>query len=228
MRKFLTSVILAWALVLAPFMRANWMPILSASYSSAVSYAFTENFETPTTGYDNTGWGTGSSPNPTYATAPAPLQGTQSLRTTGGAQINRSVSGSTLNIFFYINITTWADFENIVEILNGSFGTVFRVGTWTPNVLRITHGGTQAVGTFAISANTTYYVWADYTKGTGSDGVAHLYVSSTTTKPGTADATITTGTATTDVASIYYGQNSTAVYIFDHIIQNPTSIGSNP
>lgn len=191
------------------------------------SFDFIENFETAGTGYDNSGWSAANSPNPTYATAPAPLEGTQSLRLTANASISRSYSGSTVNLYLRLNITTWSDFNDIVEVLDGSFGTVFKIGLWTPNVLWISSGGASPVGATALSTGTTYHIWGDYTKGTGANGVAHLYVSTTATKPGSPECTITTSTAATDVSSIYF-KCGTATFIQDRIILNSTTIGSNP
>ena len=55
------------------------------------------------------------------------------------------------------------------------------------------HGSVPALGTTALSTNTTYHVWVDWTKGTGTNGTMKVFVSTTGTKPAVAEASLTTG-----------------------------------
>lgn len=63
-------------------------------------------------------------------------------------------------------------------------------------------------GTTAISSNDVYdedtktYIWIEYTKGTGSNGVAKLYWSDTSTKPGSAGLSISDGTGTAEITYV--------------------------
>jgi len=86
------------------------------------------------------------------------------------------------------------------------------------NNFKIVHGSTSS-GTAAFSDDTLYYVWLEYTAGSGSDGVLDFYFATTDSKPGSADLSITTGTSTSDCARLRLGGESFANAMFYDNIQ---------
>ena len=81
--------------------------------------------------------------------------------------------------------------------------------------LHIAHGSASAIGTTALSMNTTYHVWADWTKGTGTNGTMKVFVSTTGTKPAVADASITTGTGAA-TQNLYLGPTNAGPNLIFH------------
>jgi hypothetical protein len=100
---------------------------------------------------------------------------------------------------------------------------------WDSSKLIIKHG-TQGSGYGAttISTGTTYHCWIDWAKGTGADGVMTVYLATTSTKPGSAEVTLSSGTASVDVANVKLKAPSGVELIVDRFIHNPTAIGSAP
>ena len=92
--------------------------------------------------------------------------------------------------------------------------------------IRFYHGTTSpSVGTTTISTGTTYYYWIHYIKGTGSDGVSQIYLSTTTTRPSSPELSATNGSGTYDVEHIrYYDWTATSDYIFDVVRVSATEI----
>jgi hypothetical protein len=168
--------------------------------------------------------------NFTYATAPAPLEGSFSLRIAAPSGIPGKVSTYTAQdtVYFYLllNHATLVGGANSFGLFDSSDGVVLDVSNANPE-FRL-HCGTTTAFSTAITQGTTYSVWGDYTKGTGANAVCHLYHSTTTTKPGSPNITITTGTATTQASKVRLGSNSTAVHIYDHVRISTTAIGSAP
>lgn len=92
------------------------------------------------------------------------------------------------------------------------------------------YDGNTADSTATVTAGTTYYVWGYY-HGVGSgSSVLTLWVSTTTTKPGTATVTMTNGTSYADIAYVTFGSVATQMplNIFDHIRVSNAEIGSDP
>jgi hypothetical protein len=85
--------------------------------------------------------------------------------------------------------------------------------------------GTTSTSCGAMSTGTTYYIWLDGAKGTGSNGTANAYISTTATKPGSPTCSVTTGTATTDIASAGLFAYSSA-YVADQVLVDSATIGS--
>jgi hypothetical protein len=219
---------------------AQSLPMGSRPIATGTSYLVSESFE----GASACGNGSQSNCSVTwtqsdtitsafnYATAPAPLEGSYSLRVTGGASIGAFFKSftaqDTVYFYFIVNHTTLVGGTNIFGILDGSANMLMRVSNANPEWL-VRCGDTTAYST-AITQGTTYHVWGDYTKGTGANAVCHLYTATTSTKPGSAGITITTGTSTGQAT--YVGMmedgNNTAVTIFDKIRVSTSAIGSNP
>lgn len=186
------------------------------------AYEFVETFDV--SGYDNAGWsvtGTVNADNTTNV-----LSGTQSLAIPTGAQnyISRSVSGSPKYFYFQWKPLTAGGYNYFLYSTDGpgiNYSGENSALTWY-------HGAVSAGGTLAISNNVLYHIWIDWTPGTGVNGTLGAYISTNSTRPGTADATISNGDGTA-IGTAYYGaQGSAFPMILDRIIMTTNSIGSNP
>jgi hypothetical protein len=77
-------------------------------------------------------------------------------------------------------------------------------------------GGGQATTVATSSINTTYWVWARFKKGTGSNAEMEVWFSTTSTKPADGsnnNAEVTNGTGTTNVDFVQWQTNSATSYI---------------
>lgn len=159
------------------------------------------------TGVVVSGWifggGTGSITNVDYATAPAPIDNSQSFLIRNPANDNS---------FSYINMPNtgeiWWRFKMILTntVVNGARLWIVADNTFTLRAgieirssgLRITHGTANATTVATMSANTTIHVWGHYLKGSGANGVADVAWSTAKQKPtsGNNFASVSTGTST--------------------------------
>lgn len=81
------------------------------------------------------------------------------------------------------------------------------------------------------SADTVYYIWHEYEKGTGANAQHRVYVSTTTTKPGTPDVEVTNGGSTSQVNRFYpgtWGAGGGNIYFDKLRISRTTAFGDNP
>ena len=165
-----------------------------------------------------------------YATSPAPLEGSYSFT---AVDANADTDGfvyaftanDTVHFFFILSPITRA-VGCFVSLLDSSDNVVMRVYDAGPE-FAIYCNDTLGYST-AIVNGTTYYVWGDYTKGSGSNASCHLFHSTDTTK-GSADITITNGNSTAQAAKLKI--NTTAgvrKHIYDKIRVSTSSIGDNP
>jgi hypothetical protein len=107
-------------------------------------------------------------------------------------------------------------------------------------VLNLWSGSWGSGGTTAITMDTTYCLWLDYTEGTGANAACTAYLAAATgtssalvcTKPGSPEMSITTGTPTTEAAQLDYLTTNISGYsvtnIYDWIRVSPSTIGSSP
>jgi hypothetical protein len=84
-----------------------------------------------------------------------------------------------------------------------------------------------ATGTNAVTNATVYYIWVHYKKGTGTDGLADLWISTTTTR-GSPLLSITTGSSNEDAATIMPMQGVAGLSIFNKMRVSASAIGDNP
>jgi hypothetical protein len=198
--------------------------VVNVTADGTPSYSLSEGFEG--VGFENNGWSSTGAANPDYTAAP--LDGLQSLSTNGGQYIWRNfASSSSFYMYFQVRWNTWTDFAGLLHWDNASWGTA--AGLWAgDNYLYITHGSASANGKMTIDPGTTYHVWVEWSKGTGSNGTMKLFVSPTATKPAAPDASITTGKGTA-TARMYVGPTGTGPSVlFDRILVANSPIGSNP
>jgi hypothetical protein len=197
---------------------------------SAQTYLLSEGFEGA--GFENTGWTTFSTSDPDYAASP--LVGSQSLRCNGTSSfIQRPLApGNSFYCYFQVRWVAFSPFKFVVDWLDSGINSVTRVVTeGFPNRLHLVHGEANATGTTVIEANTTYHVWVEWTRGTGANGTMSLFVSSTGVKPGSPEASITTGSGINSIAAFDVGPFDAAAstdVIYDRILIDDEPIGSNP
>jgi hypothetical protein len=170
-----------------------------------------------------------------YATSPAPLEGTYSFYIAPESDTELGWTRSftdhdAVHFFFIFNDVTRRLADHYFKILASDDTVLMSVSNVSPELA--IYCGTVSAYTSEIVQGTTYYVWGDYTKGTGeapvSNAICHLYVSSDATKPA-ATHTITNGNADKQAGKVFLcSKKGGAVTVSDKIRVNTTSIGSNP
>jgi len=202
------------------------------------TYLIKQDFEG--TGYDNSeSWTETTNPDEDYATAPAPLVGSQSIYFNGTGQ--RATSPT-----FTGQLEVWAYFQIRIVNLGTTGGTLFTLlplgiavdlnnsaGSGSPRI-----GGSvnSARTTDAMTTGTTYHVLihyiADQDGGAASAfGSVEFNTSATFTGSGNKFTSFTTGTETGSVTGIrLQGETGgTAVeWIFDKARADDVAIGNNP
>ncbi len=193
-------------------------------------FVLDEGFEG--SGYENTGWNTGTgTPNPDYTGIV--LNGAQSLFLGSGASINRVFP---LNNEFNLYCRAyWPDsfvqFTSIFQWWTPSFGAqVAGVVTEFNDRLQITHGTSSATAIVpTIVPNTPYHIWVEWSGNSGaSDGTMRLYFSNTGDKPATPQALLNNGLGANPalfVVGPYSGGNGVVI---DTVLVSENPIGSNP
>lgn len=155
------------------------------------------------------GWTVASgSPNFDQSTAGLSLAGSECLYIAGnsgalGAYVAFTPSDSCFVYFvmrFENNPTSfrrWCSVKSSTgtsTLLDGTTGTDF--GGWI---------GIDGAGDgTAVAVDTTVHVWVEYIKGTGSNAIKRLYISTTGTKPGSPSEQVTNGTETGQAARFYF------------------------
>lgn len=203
------------------------------------SYLVEENFEaTGATEYDNTPTeaGTGTIDG-NYATSPAPLQGSESLRLAMASQ-NGNVfwpftGTGDVWAYFQVNFTTRSPSGKVFFSLNDSSGNnLLTLELSATNTVRIRVGSANTTTTDAVDAATTYHFRVRYTKGTGANAYGELEFSTTGAFAGSGNkyANRTTGSSTADAARAYFGSGGNATWegIFDRLLVSSSVIGNNP
>lgn len=145
-------------------------------------YFFTDDFETAS---PKDGWFYQSVSNNTVS----PLSGTRSWR------INST--NSVANLWFPPQDEVWffCKFYLVGSWLfqlhpqsgtpnSNAAGAVFAVAQWNGTQLRVVTGGFDEFPVANISGSVSY-CWAQYKRGSGSNAICRLWVSSTTTRPAT-------------------------------------------
>lgn len=215
--------------------RADALMIARGSGGSESSYAVNETFDG--TGEPATLWShytpTNCTVNYDYATSPAPLEGTQSLRvyyTTGDDCWSLLNFGADYDhVYFQINIPSLpAGNQTPLYFFNSSDSTLFAIGALSTGAFRPFWPTFDSFGDYSISAGTTYHVWVDFTPGTGANAVCDVYFATTSTKPGSATVHMTGGAATTHIRKIQFGAYGTYAIIVDKVVVSSTAIGSAP
>jgi len=196
--------------------------ILTVNSASAPTYLFVEGFEG--TGFENTGWTKTGSPNENYTNLV--LHGAQSLNCVGAQHVVRTFAySSSFNLYFRVRWNIWTDYHAIIHWNDVNYSTA-AVIYGDDNRIQLNHGSASANGTTAITTNTTYHVWVEWTRGTGANGTMKLFISTTGTKPASPEASITTGNGGA-TQRIYVGPTGSGPnVIFDRLLVDDVPIGN--
>lgn len=229
-------------------MKLACLALLCASSASAATLVNSYRFATPTgfnpplspivhetfdaAGYDLVGWAegvSGGTVDEDYTTAPAPLEGTQSLRIT--RPIGDSVvtglaftDQAEITIVFRMRFTDKSTLDLEFLRINDVFGVRSVTVNKTATDTLIIYDSTAFIDTVAtISQDVTYYVWIHCVKGTGANGVLSIAFSTDGSRPtsGTNFAQVSNGAVTVDFGQVLFEQSSvgsqTSVIIFDDL-----------
>ena len=212
--------------------------------SSCAGFLTCQNFETATTGYDNSETWTNASggdatANP--ASTSSPLRGIQSVLLTANtatASIEHTLSSASGTIYgvFRFSIASFASTgdSELVKLYDVSYNPLLylylKAEDWGGDKRKINFvsGGMNVQSTNTISAaNTTYWVWWYYKAGTGANGEAGISITTTATAPGSWEGSGTTGTATA-AAAIFRLRITIAGLVgkFDQVLVKSTAIGT--
>lgn len=149
------------------------------------------------------GWWASSSGNHAYATSPAPLEGSYSLRpaTSGQDLFIRSsdTSGEQWGHFLINCPALPASFQNVLIMASAAFNNVFVIKLLSTGSVGIDAQGVFAFTSGTISAGTTYHVWWRLKPGTGSNSELQLWLNTANDRsgsPGTLQVSGTTGNST--------------------------------
>lgn len=197
--------------------------LVYSDLDAAHGYEFVETFDE--VGYDNAGQTESGTPDEDYATSPAPLQGPYSLSLVGGSESVKwdvSAYGSNLYVYALVNWNAIDTFENVFRIEDSTNATISQLQI-SSTQLRGKHGTTNGTYSGTVGTGTTYHIWYEYEKGTGSDGVCRVYLSTDGTK--TLIDTVSTGTATTDPDEfILLFTGATSDVVLDYLITDTSAI----
>lgn len=196
------------------------------------SYLVNQNFETPSTGYDNgeswteAGTGTIEAANTTTV-----IVGSQSLQLnlvgqTGSTYVEFTAQSSLFVKFRFRVASTNGGAQVIATIRAGAtvLGTLTLAGA--NRVLRATAvGGSNGTSTDVLPVDTNIYIWFEYVAGTGSNAICRCGWATTDTKPSLAATGAKTGissngTVTASATRLYLGNtNSGTVECFFDVVQ---------
>lgn len=183
------------------------------------------------TGYDNSEtWTESNNPDEDYTTVA--LRGSQSIACEAdysSSYIAFTPISGTAYFFFRFQASdlpaTNASFFHIRDTDGNVLGSL---RLYSDGDVRAYHGTANATVQSEVAADTTYYIWGEYTSGSGSDGTLDVYIGTSTTKP-TVDIQITTGTSTVDMGRAMVERDSADTghtYIFDQILVDDETIGN--
>jgi hypothetical protein len=201
------------------------------------SFLVNQNFETPTTGYDNgetwTGAGTGTIDPDHTGTV---IVGTQSLQInlsgqTGSTYVAFTAQGSLFCKFQFRAASTNTGNQTIATIRNGTttLGTLLLIGA-NRTLRAVAAGGSNASSSATIATGTNIYIWFEYGKGTGSNAICRAGWATTDSKPaltstGAQTCVSSNGTSTSDADRLYLGHtvSSTFEAFYDRVQASATA-----
>jgi len=210
----------------------------TSTLDPCTGYVICQNFEG--TGYDNAGsetWNESGSPDPDYETTV--LRGSQSLYLfDNGADcyVNSIFTGMSEIYFFFRFRTSDVTTQRTFLRLRTSFTDRITVAISSSSTMRMASSpGISVNGTYAISPNTTYFVWGYGLRETGdgsNDGIYKLWIN-TSNDFDTAALDIDKSDGqwqfdqTIDKIHIVEG-TATLSIIFDQVLVKATAIGDVP
>lgn len=171
-----------------------------------------------------------------YATAPAPLRGSYSVRIssiTAPVSLYKTVNGGAgLTYYAFTRFNYSANPSGNATIINlvnsGGFGCYLQITT--TGKMYFASGPQNWTSTGALTPGTTYFVWMTYYCGTGSNGTATMVLGTSATQPTTANGetapSFTGLTSPYVIDTIKIGSYVGANMIFDQTYGDVNPIGS--
>jgi len=203
-----------------------------AAAGAAPTYLVKQDFNG--TGYDNgESWTENVTPDPDYATSPAPLVAD------GGHSLNCNAVGEETYKSFTGTAEVWAFGVVNLGALDGNWVIQIRNSSDVPlSGFRVFSDGTLQVANFAstattsgIAINTTYYWWMRYKNNAGANSDTDFWINTTDSLSGATMLTITGAGSTSDAARIAcmgWQDVGSAAHIHDKIRVDDVAIGSSP
>jgi hypothetical protein len=240
MKRLLSILILA---ALLPFLTGAVIiisgPVVAGGGGSAPTYLVKQGFEG--TGYDNSEtWYPDGAVNPDFSTSGFGMVGSQCLELEASSASAESgvfqwwTATSPIGSSFLFRFTALpTTLTQVAQIRNG-FDVLARLQLLYDGTFYVQATGGSAVQTVGtLSVNTTYRIWLEYTKGTGSDALAKVYFSTDNTKPASGNnvAQSTNGTVTENADSFYLLATKDGTgqkHYFDEVRVDDVAIGSDP
>lgn len=203
-----------------------------ASSSPPPSYLVSQDFETDFSGPPPSWNTTGDSTNINWHDTSSPLVGAASAATLSTGMAFTGYIDFTAQdevwVFFALRVQTSSAFAFAFD-LQSSGGTLITTGPWGDTSMVYQGGGNTSFPAVAASSGVIFYIWMHYKKGTGSNSVGELWVSTTTTLPVSPTVTFSNGTDTTQASRIVLDNSNGGVqYYWDYIRVSSTAIGSAP
>jgi hypothetical protein len=186
-----------------------------------------ENFEGSGTA---AGWtNVGTAPN--HDSTTSPIEGSHSLRATQSASSTYYAHGAAGEVWyrFAYRVDSLAGTPWVIEVRTAADAILTRVRVLSTGALRfynpnLTTAGSSTAG--QVTAGTNYWIWVRYVKGTGSNAIYELYLSTDRTKPGSATFSVTNGAATDDAARVRLDGTGSTTTDWDEVIGSYAVIGS--
>lgn len=198
-----------------------------------VTYLVNQNFETPTTGYDNgETWASGGGTvDPAYTGTV--ILGTQSLRLSGtpSSETHTTFTAQTsLSCFGRLRILSMPVTNGIIGLyLQGSSHNTYTKVDNTGAVTFVSGGVTSSASATTLTTGVNYYWWMDdVASGTGKIDISATSTRPTTDGSGNVHLTGTCDAGSVDTIYCYKGTSIPADILFDHVLVSTTSIGNNP
>jgi hypothetical protein len=250
MKKLLILLVLLFALPahgqvelarMSPAMVGGGVAVVAPN--ECAGYLICQNFETATTGYDNSeSWAetTASCTAFDHAYTTTHLRGAQSLYISDISAHNcQSVATFTASdeiwVGMRVNVTVNpTDTQRLFELWDASNNVLLKVYVQPDGYANTKHGTADtAYGSVtAHSDNQLYYIWVRWTKSTDTNGVTEFYsgtVRTSADRVKDTGASATNGNATAQVAKIaLFVSGYTEGVVYDQILVKTTDFGDFP
>lgn len=186
-------------------------PVVTAA--AGITYLIEENFEgsgVPSNWYDGGGL-------PDTSTSGLSMEGSECVSNVSGAKVLIAAyptpfSEAEIWIRFRVRFTedTAGYFCRVYDGSLNQRGYIYR---HTDGTIFVGNGSNQTNTVAATVIDTTYWVWFRYKKGTGANGEAEVWFSTTSTKPGAGNynAAVSGGESTQNAGSVSFENNGGAI-----------------
>lgn len=192
------------------------------------SYLLSEDFEGTAPAWTQVG----SPSTLDYGYTTNPLEGTKSLRIVGSGSDDGAYTTTTSQThvygFFEFLFTTTGGNEDAFYVADSGGSPLFVFYVASNNYFSVYvpgDGGYSFANT--CTNNTKYYLWWEYSTGSGN-GIIKWYMSTTTTKPGTTEMQIINGTYSASAVRYYFVTGASIDHRFDHIRVSTSDITGYP